>query len=66
MEFRHLVTGLHLGGQTLAEVGFPHEWEYDPYRCIWEKDGFNSECGGVETRYKYLITKKDIAGARRE
>lgn len=60
MRLREIWTGVCLGGKTLGEVGFPEEWDYDPLRCVWEKDGYNSECDGVETRERFLITKKQL------
>ena len=64
MRLREISTGIALGGKTLGGVGFPQEWDYDPLRCIWEKDGYDSECNGIKTRQKYLITKKHLCEIR--
>ena len=60
LRLREIWTSVSLGGRTLGEVGFPREWSYDSLLCIWEKDGYNSECDGVKTRKKFLITKKHL------
>lgn len=66
LRLREICTGLFLGGKTLGEVGFPKEWDYDPCLRIWEKDGYNSECDGVKTREKFLITDKHLHEMRKQ
>ena len=65
LRLREITTGLFLGGKILKEVGFPDEWEYNPLIRYWEKDGYNSDCNGVKTRVKFLITDKSLCEMRR-
>jgi len=60
LRLREICSGIALGGKTLKEVGFPKEWEHNLLLRVWEKDGYDSECDGVKTREKYLITDKQL------
>ena len=60
LRLRQICTGIALGGKSLKEVGFPEQWTFDPVLEVYEKDGYNSECDGVKTREKYVLTAKQL------
>ena len=60
LRLRQIATAIGLGGKSLEEVGFPNEWQYDPLLRVYEKDGYDSECDGVESREKFVLTLKQL------
>ena len=55
-----LLTLLKLNNKSLAEIGWPHEWHYQPYDYYWTKPGMKFTQGGVTVSTDYVLSDAQI------
>jgi hypothetical protein len=56
-----LLTLLKYNNCSLASIGWPMEWSYDPFRFLWTKPGLRFHRNGTTITTDHVLSEGQIA-----